>query len=70
MAKDGTEIDDEEYFEVLEPQTLFVIATANDKVKTGRLDFLDGISIKFDWKMYSRPRRKIVESTALAEVNN
>lgn len=35
LAKDGTEIQDEAYFETIEPQTLFVIASAEVPVKTG-----------------------------------
>lgn len=35
LAKDGTEIQDEAYFETIEPQTLFVIASADTQVKTG-----------------------------------
>lgn len=35
LAKDGTEIQDESYFETIEPQTLFVIAEADAQVKTG-----------------------------------
>lgn len=35
LAKDGTEIQDEAYFETIEPQTLFVIASADAQVKTG-----------------------------------
>lgn len=35
LAKDGTEIEDETYFETLESQTLFVIASAETLVKTG-----------------------------------
>lgn len=35
MAKDGTEVQDEMYFETIEPQTLFVIAAADVIVKTG-----------------------------------
>lgn len=36
LAKDGTEIQDEAYFETIEPQTLFVIASADTPVKTGK----------------------------------
>lgn len=35
LAKDGTEILDEEYFSTIEPQTVIVIAGQNDTVKTG-----------------------------------
>lgn len=35
LAKDGTEIQDENYFETIEPQTLFVVAAAATEVKTG-----------------------------------
>lgn len=35
LAKDGTEIQDENYFETIEPQTLFIIASAETEVKTG-----------------------------------
>lgn len=36
LAKDGTEIQDEAYFETIEPQTIFVIASADTPVKTGK----------------------------------
>lgn len=36
LAKDGTEIQDETYFETIESQTLFVIASADTPVKTGK----------------------------------
>lgn len=36
LAKDGTEVEDETYFETIEPQTLFVIASSNTQVKTGK----------------------------------
>lgn len=36
LAKDGTEIQDEGYFETIEPQTLFVIAPAEAEIKTGK----------------------------------
>lgn len=35
LAKDGTEVQDEEYFSTLEPQTLFIVAKNADEVKTG-----------------------------------
>lgn len=35
LAKDGTEVQDEAYFETIEPQTLFIIAEADAHVKTG-----------------------------------
>lgn len=35
LAKDGTEVQDENYFETIDAQTLFVIASASDEVKTG-----------------------------------
>lgn len=35
LAKDGTEIQDEGYFETIEPQTLFVIASPSELIKTG-----------------------------------
>lgn len=35
LAKDGTEVQDEEYFGTLEAQTLFIVATECDDVKTG-----------------------------------
>lgn len=38
LAKDGTEIQDEAYFETIEPQTIFVIASADTPVKTGKTD--------------------------------
>lgn len=36
LAKDGTEIEDEIYFETIESQTLFVIASDAMPVKTGK----------------------------------
>lgn len=35
LAKDGTEIEDETYFETIEAQTLFVIASNETQIKTG-----------------------------------
>lgn len=37
LAKDGTEIQDEAYFETIEPQALFVIASNETQVKTGKI---------------------------------
>lgn len=37
MAKDGTEVVDEDYFSTIPPQTVFVIAGRDDVVKTGNL---------------------------------
>lgn len=36
VANDGTEVSDDEYFGTLDAQTLFVIATNSDHVKTGK----------------------------------
>lgn len=36
LAKDGTAVQDEEYFATLEAQSLFIIATDAKDVKTGR----------------------------------
>lgn len=36
MAKDGTEVQDEGYFETIESQTLFVVAAPNAVVQTGK----------------------------------
>lgn len=36
LAKDGTEVQDEAYFETIEPQTLFVIAEPDTEIKTGK----------------------------------
>lgn len=36
LAKDGTEVEDETYFETIEAQTLFIIAPADTQVKTGK----------------------------------
>lgn len=41
LAKDGTEISDENYFETLEPQTLFIIAHDNDTIKNGTKKSID-----------------------------
>lgn len=35
LAKDGTEVEDETYFETIEPQTLFVITSTATHIKTG-----------------------------------
>lgn len=35
LAKDGTEVQDEEYFSTLEPQTLFIVGNAAEEIKTG-----------------------------------
>lgn len=36
MAKDGTAVLDEDYFSTIAPQTLFIVATQQDKVQTGK----------------------------------
>lgn len=36
VANDGTEVSDDEYFGTLDAQTLFVIASSSDHVKTGK----------------------------------
>lgn len=38
MAKDGTAVLDEDYFSTIAPQTLFIVATQQDKVQTGKHD--------------------------------
>lgn len=36
VAKDGTAVLDEDYFNTIAPQSLFIVATQQDKVQTGK----------------------------------
>lgn len=47
LAKDGTEILDEEYFTTIVPQTVIVIAGKNDFVKTGNSFYFENIFFLF-----------------------
>lgn len=40
IAKDGTEVDDEDYFDTLDEQTVFVVAADSDEIKTGEFCYV------------------------------
>lgn len=53
LAKDGTEIQDEAYFETIEPQTLFVIASTDAQIKTGMKIHGQHWGINLDRRMFA-----------------